>query len=187
MRSTDTIALAQTVQRVRCALIQKKKKSSLIPHISSRGTGSTFDISQHGTASFTTQNLLKVRNDCLQSMCTVKTTIFLPVYCILRLSVSTPVLNFPSRFLKLFKICNMLDLAWLVWVFVLYYLQSSRAVGLHLKEEWATMVPSIICMWGGLNSHPVGVVLIWACRRYQPLLQPWRKWNIRYTFNLQCL
>lgn len=57
---------------------------------------------------------------------------------------------------------------------MLYYLQSSRAAGLRLKEEWATTVPSII--WDGLNSHSAGVVLIWACR-YQPLLQPWLKWK----------
>lgn len=53
---------------------------------------------------------------------------------------------------------------------MLYYPQSSRAVGLHLKEEWATTVPSIIYTWGGLNSHSVGVVLIWAVinRRCNP-------------------
>lgn len=39
------------------------------------------------------------------------------------------------------------------------------------------MVPSIICTWDGLNRHSVRVALIWACR-YQPLLQPWLKWNI---------
>lgn len=32
------------------------------------------------------------------------------------------------------------------------------------------MVPSIICMWDGSNSHSVGVVLIETCR-YHPLLQ----------------
>lgn len=49
--------------------------------------------------------------------------------------------------------------------FVLYYIQSSRAVGLHLTEEWATMVPSIICTWDGLNSHLVG-----ACRWSEPVV-----------------
>lgn len=48
----------------------------------------------------------------------------------------------------------MLDRPGASGAFVLYFLQSSRAVGLHLKEEWATMVPSIICTWDGLNSHP---------------------------------
>lgn len=32
------------------------------------------------------------------------------------------------------------------------------------------MVPSIICMWDGSNSHSIGVVLIETCR-YHPLLQ----------------
>ena len=78
---------AQAVRRVRCAFWYKKNNLTRhrlnLWHLSAR------------TASFTT--LLNIRNDCLQSMCTVKKTIFLPVYCILRLSLSTPVLNFPSR------------------------------------------------------------------------------------------
>lgn len=55
------------------------------------------------TASFTMQNLLfNIRNDCLQCALYKKNDYFLSVYCILRLSLSTPVLNFPSRFLKPF-------------------------------------------------------------------------------------
>lgn len=101
---SDTIESAQTVERIRCALIQNLFDSS---HQLTRHRLNLWHLSAR-TAIFTTQNLHNIRNDCLQSMCTVK-RIFKPVYCILRLSLSTPVLNFPSRFLKLFKICNMLD------------------------------------------------------------------------------
>lgn len=85
-----------------------KKKISLISHISSRGTGSTFDISRHGRR----VSPCKTFSISETTVCNVhckKNNYFLSVYCILRLSLSTPVLNFPSRFLKLFKICNMLD------------------------------------------------------------------------------
>ena len=79
---SDATELAQTVRRVSLCLDTKKYKISV-----SRGTGSTFDISQHERSSFTTQNLLNIRNDCLKSMCTVKKQqLVLPVYCILRLS-----------------------------------------------------------------------------------------------------
>lgn len=109
-------------------------------------------------------DLLNIRNDCLQSMCTVKkqtntkTKLFLSVYCILRLSLSTP-----ARCLKYFKICNMLDRpsssGFLCFFFSFSFflfsnLQSSR--GLHLKEEWATAVPRILCEMGWASTRSVG-------------------------------
>lgn len=55
---------------------KRSKRIRLISHISSRGTGSTIDISQHERRWSTMQNLLNIRNDCSQSMCTVKKNSF---------------------------------------------------------------------------------------------------------------
>lgn len=113
------------------------------------------------------QNLLNIRNDCLQPTCTVKTTDFLSVYCILRLSLSTPVLNFPSRFLKLFKICNMLDrpgFAGFFLCFIIYNLVGLRVYIWRRNEPprcpvlfvfemgWAATQSVVV---GGRRSEPV--------------------------------
>lgn len=83
VRSTysDTIELAQTVQR--CALKQKKKQFNSSNQLTRHRLNLWHLLAQ--MANFTTKNPLNFRNDCLQSICTVKNK-NLPVYCILRLS-----------------------------------------------------------------------------------------------------
>lgn len=86
----------------------KNKKISLTSHNSLRGTGSTFDISQHERrVSPCRPSQYQKRLFAINVHC--KKKLFLSVYCISRLSLSTPALIFPSRCLKLFKICKMLD------------------------------------------------------------------------------
>lgn len=105
---SDTPELAQTLQRVPRASPQNNDQFDFSQQFM-RHRLNLWHLSAR-TASFTTQNLLDVRNDCLQSTCTVKKQFFFkPVYCILHLTLSTSELNFPSRILKLFKICDMLD------------------------------------------------------------------------------
>lgn len=71
------------------ASIQKKRTISRIPHIRSRGTGSTFDISQHERRvsprkpSQYQKRLFAVNVHCKKNY---NNNFFLPVYCILRLS-----------------------------------------------------------------------------------------------------
>lgn len=118
----------------------------------------------HAKPSQYQRRLFAVNVHCKKNMEKKKRQFFLAVYCFLRLSLSTPVLNFPSRFLKLFKICDMLDRPGASGAFVLYFLQSSRAVGLHfeggmshhgaqyyLYARWVEQPPQSVWRW----SEPV--------------------------------
>lgn len=79
------------------------------------------------TASFTMQKFKKKTTVCNRRALYRNSS--LSAYCILRLSLSTPVLNFPSRSLRLCEICWYAGSARPARVYVLYYLQSTRAAG----------------------------------------------------------
>lgn len=157
----------------------KKNISSISSHLLTRHRLNLWHLSAQ-TASFTTQNLLDIRNDCLHNVHCKKQQFFLPVYCILRLSLFLLLCwTSPLDSWNLCKICDMLDrpsssgfLCFIIYNLVGLWVYIWR----RNEPPWCPVLFVCETGWTAVQS-----VLIWACR-YQPLLQPWLKWNIFFLF-----